>query len=210
MKKDKLKMNLQFFSEEGEGGESLEDTQNVEGIGVESGIDESKLDESDEVVGFTEEDVELKIAEERAKWLAELEEKERLSKLSQEEREKEEKIKNEKTIEELKQTILKNDLKEKATVDLTKSELPIELRELLDYSSKENMEKSLSISKEIVTKCVEKEVNKRLRGGTPAGITTNLQGSITSKAFKNMNYKERNRLYNEDIELYKKLKGQGE
>lgn len=170
MKKDKLKMNLQFFSEEGEGGESLEDTQNVEGIGVESGIDESKLDESDEVVGFTEEDVELKIAEERAKWLAELEEKERLSKLSQEEREKEEKIKNEKTIEELKQTILKNDLKEKATVDLTKSELPIELRELLDYSSKENMEKSLLAVKEIMTKCVEKEVLKKLRGNTPKGI----------------------------------------
>lgn len=119
--------------------------------------------------GYTEDELELKLAEERARWEAELEEKERLSKLSLEEREKEEKLKNEKRIAELEKTILTKDLREKATKDFTKAELPVELVELLDYTSKETMEQSGAKVKEIFTKSVEKEVLKKLRGGTPRG-----------------------------------------
>ncbi len=173
-----LKMNIRFF---GEGGDSGADgagageNSGEQGVGDGSQIEGDTGNGTEETKGLTEDEVLLRIETERAKWIEELEESQRLSKLPPEQREKEETLKKDKEIQELKQKILTKELQEKATKELTKLELPIELTELVDYSTKENMETSLVKVKEVFTKAVEKEVLKKLRGGTPRGIggTTN-------------------------------------
>lgn len=172
-RQEPLKLNLQFFNDseavptDGAGGEVGEN-----GTGE---LPSAEFDPEPQVPkGLTEDDVEARILAEREKWIAELEEKERLSKLSAEERQKEEKEKQDTEIQNLKQQILSKDLKEKATTELRKLDLPIELTALLDYTSKESMDKSLVVVKETFIKSVESEVLKRLKGGTPKGIGGNL------------------------------------
>ena len=73
-------------------------------------------------------------------------------------------------IAELQAKLLKSDLQKKATASLEKDGYPVGLAELLDYTSEEAMEKSLSKLTETFKGSLQTAVESRLRGKTPAGL----------------------------------------
>lgn len=176
------------------------ETENVEQVATENAEAEVNT------VTFSEEDVTKLIEAEREKWESDKKEQERLNKLSKEEREIEIQAQKDKTIEELQQKLLTKELKDKVVSDLSKNGLPVELAELVNYTSKGDVDKSLDRVKNIFNASVESEVNKRLRGKTPKGLQTGIGGNAISKQeFEKMSYKERTTLYNTNRELYNKL-----
>ena len=114
---------------------------------------------------YSEADVEAKIAEAKAAWEAEQAEKQRLAKLSPEERAKAE---GEAQAQEL--TKLQRDLKDAAVKKLTDGGFPVGLADLLTYTDKESMEKSLQQTQEVFKSALEAAVKERLRGKTPDGL----------------------------------------
>ena len=73
-------------------------------------------------------------------------------------------------IADLQAKLLKSDLQKKATASLEKDGYPVGLAELLDYTSEEAMEKSLSKLIETFKGSLQTAVESRLRGKTPAGL----------------------------------------
>lgn len=115
-------------------------------------------------------DISAIIAAERQKWEAEQQEKARIEKLPPEERAKAEQADKDKQIADLNAQLQQRDLKDAALADLTKDGFPAGLASVLDYSSKENMEKSLGAVKETFKACLTEAINSRLRGPTPEGL----------------------------------------
>ena len=103
-------------------------------------------------------------------WEAQAEEAKRQAKLSPEEKAAEEQKKKDEQIAELQAKLLKSDLQKKATASLEKDGYPVGLAELLDYTSEEAMEKSLSKLTDTFKGSLQAAVESRLRGKTPAGL----------------------------------------
>ena len=82
----------------------------------------------------------------------------------------EEQKKKDEQIAELQAKLLKSDLQKKATASLEKDGYPVGLAELLDYTSEEAMEKSLSKLTDTFKGSLQAAVESRLRGKTPAGL----------------------------------------
>ena len=122
--------------------------------------------------GKTEEKSFSQAAIEKAKqdWEAQAEEAKRQAKLSPEEKAAEEQKKKDEQIAELQAKLLKSDLQKKATASLEKDGYPVGLAELLDYTSEEAMEKSLSKLTDTFKGSLQAAVESRLRGKTPAGL----------------------------------------
>ena len=83
---------------------------------------------------------------------------------------KNKKDKKDEQIADLQAKLLKSDLQKKATASLEKDGYPVGLAELLDYTSEEAMEKSLSKLTETFKGSLQAAVESRLRGKTPAGL----------------------------------------
>ena len=111
--------------------------------------------------------VDMDAAIEKAK---QAEEAKRQAKLSPEEKAAEEQKKKDEQIAELQAKLLKSDLQKKATASLEKDGYPVGLAELLDYTSEEAMEKSLSKLTDTFKGSLQAAVESRLRGKTPAGL----------------------------------------
>ena len=92
------------------------------------------------------------------------EEAKRQAKLSPEEKAAEEQKKKDEQIAELQAKLLKSDLQKKATASLEKDGYPVGLAELLDYTSEEAMEKSLSKLTDTFKGSLQAAVESRLRG----------------------------------------------
>ena len=120
---------------------------------------------------YSEADVEAKIAEAKAAWEAEQQEKQRLAKLPPEERAKAE---GEAQAQEL--TKLRTELKK-----LTDEGFPVGLADLLTYTDKESMEKSLQQTQEVFKSALEAAVKERLRGKTPEGLGGGAKAENTVK-----------------------------
>lgn len=103
-------------------------------------------------------------------WEAQAEEAKRQAKLSPEEKAAEEQKKKDDQIADLQAKLLKSDLQKKATASLEKDGYPVGLADLLDYTSEEAMEKSLSKLIETFKGSLQTAVESRLRGKTPAGL----------------------------------------
>ena len=116
--------------------------------------------------------MEAKIAEAKAAWEAEQQEKQRLAKLSPEERAKAE---GEAQAQEL--TKLRTELLQK----LTDEGFPVGLADLLTYTDKESMEKSLQQTQEVFKSALEAAVKERLRGKTPEGLGGGAKAENTVK-----------------------------
>lgn len=119
---------------------------------------------------YSEADVEAKIAEAKAAWEAEQQEKQRLAKLSPEERAKAEGEAKEQELTKLRMELLQRDLKDAAVKKLTDEGFPAGLADLLIYTDKESMEKSLQQTQEVFKSALEAAVKERLRGKTPEGL----------------------------------------
>ena len=119
---------------------------------------------------YSEADVEAKIAEAKAAWEAEQQEKQRLAKLSPEERAKAEGEAKEQELTKLRAELLQRDLKDAALKKLTDEGFPGGLADLLTYTDQESMEKSLKHTQEVFKGALEVAVKERLRGKTPEGL----------------------------------------
>ena len=119
---------------------------------------------------YSEADVEAKIAEAKAAWEAEQQEKQRLAKLSPEERAKAEGEAQAQELTKLRTELLQRDLKDAAVKKLTDEGFPVGLADLLTYTDKESMEKSLQQTQEVFKSALEAAVKERLRGKTPEGL----------------------------------------
>lgn len=115
---------------------------------------------------FTQADLEAAVA----KALAEKDEAARLAKLPPEERAKAESEAKDKEIAGLKAELLQHDLKQSAVATLDKAGYPVALAEVLDYTSKEAMEKSLATIQDTFKSSLEAALKEKLRGKTPAGL----------------------------------------
>lgn len=121
---------------------------------------------------YTPEELENLLTEKKQEWLAEQQtlERERLQRLPADAQQMQEQLSKEKEIADLKSQLLQRDLKQDAVNKLSAESLPINLADLLDYTSKESMEKSLDDVKETFKSCLATTVKERLRGKTPAGV----------------------------------------
>ncbi len=133
---------------------------------------------------YTEKELEDALQLEKDKLLKELENQKELEALPIKERaEAEQKMANSR-IEELEKKLLKKDLKELATSTLTAEGLPIELSQLLNYDSKENMLGSLDDTKNVFEKCLAKAVQDKLKGKTPQGLNNNTNIKVAENSLK--------------------------
>ena len=107
---------------------------------------------------YSEADVEAKIAEAKAEGEAQAQE---LTKLRTE--------------------LLQRDLKDAAVKKLTDEGFPVGLADLLTYTDKESMEKSLQQTQEVFKSALEAAVKERLRGKTPEGLGGGAKAENTVK-----------------------------
>lgn len=149
-------------SGEGEGTKKGGDPAPKEGEGTKPEAKDGK--------SYSEADVEAKIAEAKAAWEAEQQEKQRLAKLSPEERAKAEGEAKEQELTKLRTELLQRDLKDAALKKLTDEGFPVGLADLLTYTDQESMEKSLKHTQEVFKGALEAAVKERLRGKTPEGL----------------------------------------
>ena len=119
---------------------------------------------------FTQADMDAAIEAAKQQWQAEAAEAERIKKLTPEEQAKEEQEKKDTEIASLRQQLLQKDLRENAVKALEKDGFPVGLADMLDYSSKERMEETLSSVTTAFKASIESAVNEKLRGKTPEGL----------------------------------------
>ena len=119
---------------------------------------------------YTEAQLQAQLEAAKAQWAAQQQEEARLSKLPPEERAKAEADAQKKEVEDLRAQLLQRDLKDAALKQLEKDGFPAGLAELLTYTDKESMEKSMAHAQEVFKSCLEAAVKERLRGKTPEGL----------------------------------------
>lgn len=119
---------------------------------------------------YTEADLQAQLEAAKVQWAVQQQEEARLSKLPPEERAKAEADAQKKEVEDLRAQLLQRDLKDAALKQLEKDGFPAGLAELLTYTDKEAMEKSMAHVQEVFKSCLEAAVKERLRGKTPEGL----------------------------------------
>lgn len=115
---------------------------------------------------FTQADVDAAVAAA----LAAKDKEAQRAKMSPEERAKAEAADKDQEIVDLKAQLLRHDLRDTAIAELTKAGYPVALADLLDYSSEENMKKSLDGLQATFKSSLEAALKEKLRGKTPAGL----------------------------------------
>lgn len=147
------------------------DKEKTEG-GHEPGKGGEGAKESEKPTGKTYNQEEFDNALEAAKkeWEAQAAEDRRVAALSPEEKAAEERKQKDAQIADLQAQILRGQLRAAATAELEKNDYPAGLAELLDYSSKEAMEKSLASTMEIFKGSLGAALKTKLRGKVPEGL----------------------------------------
>lgn len=119
---------------------------------------------------YTEQELNGVLEAKRQEWQAELERQQQLSQMTPEQRAAQEQADKDSKISTLEAQLLQRDLKETAVGALENDGFPVSLAGLLDYSSKESMEKGLAVLTDTFKTCLTEAVNQKLRGKTPAGL----------------------------------------
>lgn len=119
---------------------------------------------------FTQADLDAAVEKAKKEWETKAAEEKRLAGLSPEEKEKEEQKQKDAQIADLQAQILKSQLRQEAVSSLEKDGFPSNLADLLDYSSKENMEASLKNVTGMFKGSLEAGLKQRLKGRTPEGL----------------------------------------
>lgn len=137
---------------------------------------------------FTQSDIDAAVEAAQQKWKDDAAEAERVKNLSPEEKAAEEEKKKDTEIETLRAQLLQKELKESAVKSLEKEGFPVGLAEMLNYSSKENMESGLKQTKEIFKESLSAAVKERLKGKTPEGLgnATSAENLLRDQIAKNI------------------------
>lgn len=110
---------------------------------------------------------------------AEKEEAARVAKMNADEKAKHEREKQEKALAEREAAIAKREMSADAIEKLAAKGLPTELHKCLDYTSTESCEASFDAVVSAFNAAVEKQVNDKLRGGTPPAAPAQAGGTTT-------------------------------
>nr|DAO07094.1 MAG TPA: Major head protein [Caudoviricetes sp.] len=137
---------------------------------------------------FTQADIDAAVEAAQQKWKDEVAEAERIKNLSPEEKAAEEEKKKDTEIETLRAQLLQKELKESAVKALEKEGFPVGLAEMINYSSKEEMENSLKKTQEIFKESLSAAVTERLKGKTPEGLgnATSAENLLRDQIAKNV------------------------
>lgn len=159
---------------------------------------------------FTQEDIDKiiarTIARERKKAEEEREEAAKVAKMTAEEKARHEFEQEKKRFEEERANYLKERTKMNLERKLMENDLDTSLADFLISDDEESSLENLNIFKNIFNSCLEKALEKRLKGQTPkAGGFANREDGITKEQFKKMSILERQKIYERDRELFEQL-----
>ena len=173
MLKDKIKLNLQMFSDDGQGQEG---GNGSEGNGSEEPIQFKSKSEFDAALDKHAEKA-LKTA--REKWERESKEREekvkteaeRLAQMTEKERQEALKAEREKELAEREAELNRRELKANSLLELSERKLPTELIDVLVFTDAEACKKSIDALDTAFKKAVDSAVDERLKTSThtPAG-----------------------------------------
>ena len=166
-----------------------------------------------EVKTFTQDEVDKMISKRlqrerkdiEAKIEAERREAEELAKLSEQERQKKLFEKQVKEFEETKRAFENERLLNETSKQLASKSLPIEFAEILKGNNAEKTFENIQLFETKFNEAVEKVVTERLRGNVPKTTTSSSATSITKEQFNKMDLAQRQKLFNDNRELYNEL-----
>ena len=166
-----------------------------------------------EVKTFTQEEVDKMITKRlqrerkdiEAKIEAERKEAEELAKLSEAEKQKKLFEKQVKEFEETKRAFENERLLNETSKQLASKNLPIEFAEMLKGNNAEKTFENIQLFEAKFNEAVEKVVTERLRGNVPKTTTSSSATSITKEQFNKMDLAQRQKLFNDNRELYNEL-----
>ena len=166
-----------------------------------------------EVKTFTQEEVDKMITKRlqrerkdiEAKIEAERKEAEELAKLSEAEKQKKLFEKQVKEFEETKRAFENERLLNETSKQLASKNLPIEFAEMLKGNNAEKTFENIQLFETKFNEAVEKVVTERLRGNVPKTTTSLNSPSITKEQFNKMDLAQRQKLFNDNRELYNEL-----
>ena len=178
----------------------MENTNNVvnEEIKVES--TEANSVEVKEEKTFTQEELDKILNKKFAQWQKKTEE-------AKAEAEKQRKLfeKQVKEFEETKRAFENERLLNETSKQLASKNLPIEFAEMLKGNNAEKTFENIQLFETKFNEAVEKVVTERLRGNVPKTTTSLGAASITKEQFNKMDLAQRQKLFNDNRELYNEL-----
>lgn len=190
---------------------NVDETQN-------ENVDTQQETKSTEEKTFTQAEVDAMITErvKRATKKAEddakkqFDEAEKLRQMNAEEKAKYEAEKKDKEIADLKAQLNRQGLEKEAATMLSEKGLPVK-KEVLDYVVRDNAEETQAAVNDfvaVINDLADVKVQELLKGKTPQRFEQPSGNTITKEQFKRMGVSQRTKLYNENPELYKQLKGE--
>ena len=180
---------------------------------VEEVVEGGATTEVKEVKTFTQEEVDKMISKRlqrerkdiEAKIEAERKEAEELAKLSEAEKQRKLFEKQVKEFEETKRAFENERLLNETSKQLASKSLPIEFAEMLKGNDAEKTFENIQLFEAKFNEAVEKVVTERLRGNVPKTTTSLNNTSITKEQFNKMDLAQRQKLFNDNRELYNEL-----
>ena len=136
---------------------------------------------------------------------AERKEAEELAKLSEAEKQKKLFEKQVKEFEETKRAFENERLLNETSKQLASKNLPIDFAEMLKGNDAEKTFENIQLFEAKFNEAVEKAVTERLRGNVPKTTTSSSNSSITKEQFNKMDLAQRQKLFNDNRELYNEL-----
>ena len=187
--------------------------ENIENNVVNEEIKEDVKVNTVEVKTFTQEEVDKMITKRlqrerkdiEAKIEAERKEAEELAKLSEAERQKKLFEKQVKEFEETKRAFENERLLNETSKQLASKNLPVQFAEMLKGNDAEKTFENIQLFEVKFNEAVEKVVGERLRGNVPKTTTSSNSPSITKEQFNKMDLTQRQKLFNDNRELYNEL-----
>ena len=166
-----------------------------------------------EVKTFTQDEVDKMISKRlqrerkdiEAKIEAERKEAEELAKLSEQEKQKKLFEKQVREFEETKRAFENERLLNETSKQLAAKNLPIEFAEMLKGNDAEVTFENIKLFESKFNEAVERVVSERLKGNIPKTTISSSNSSITKEQFNKMDLVQRQKLFNNDRELYNEL-----
>ena len=180
---------------------------------VEEVVEGGATTEVKEVKTFTQEEVDKMISKRlqrerkdiEAKIESERKEAEELAKLSEAEKQKKLFEKQVREFEETKKAFENERLLNETSKQLDAKKLPIKFAKLLKGKNAEETFENIQLFEVEFNEAVEKVVTERLRGNVPKTTTSLNNPSITKDQFNKMDLAQRQKLFNDNRELYNEL-----
>ena len=166
-----------------------------------------------EVKTFTQDEVDKMISKRlqrerkdiEAKIEAERKEAEELAKLSEQEKQKKLFEKQVREFEETKRAFENERLLNETSKQLAAKNLPIEFAEMLKGNDAEVTFENIKLFESKFNEALERVVSERLKGNIPKTTISSSNSSITKEQFNKMDLVQRQKLFNNDRELYNEL-----